>query len=49
MDTVGKVFVVEGVFRRCIVCDDTFTVEASKEHATAVCFPPSNQGFPPSK
>jgi hypothetical protein len=49
MDTVGKAFVVEGVFRRCLVCDDLFTAEASKEHAIVVCFLPSNQGSPPSK
>ena len=47
MDTVGKTFVVEGTFRRCLVCDDLFTVEASKEHATATCFPPPDLGCPP--
>lgn len=39
MDSVGKVFAVEGLFRRCLVCDGLFTIEASKEHAVAICFP----------
>jgi hypothetical protein len=39
MDTVGKVFVVAEKFRRCLVCDELFTVEITQEHATSPCFP----------
>jgi len=46
METMGKVYVVEGVFRRCLVCDCLFTVEASKQHAIVTCFPqPESGGF----
>ena len=47
MDTVGKVFMVDGEFRRCLVCDDLFTREASREHSAATCFPPPISGTHP--
>jgi hypothetical protein len=39
MDTVGKVFLVESGFSRCLVCDCLFTLAASRDHVTATCFP----------
>jgi hypothetical protein len=40
-ERVGKVFIVEGAdCRRCLVCDDLFTREASKRHSAVICFPP---------
>jgi hypothetical protein len=38
-DTLGKVFVVQGESRRCLVCDVLFTREASREHSVETCFP----------
>ena len=39
MDKVGKVFVVKGPLRRCLVCDVPFTHEASRIHSDEICFP----------
>jgi hypothetical protein len=39
MDKVGKIFVVKGSFRRCLVCDVLFTHEASRIHSDEICFP----------
>ena len=39
MDKVGKVFIVQGSLRRCLICDQLFSREACREHFTATCFP----------
>jgi hypothetical protein len=39
MDKVGKIFVVKGSLRRCLVCDVLFTHEASRVHSDEICFP----------
>jgi hypothetical protein len=39
MDKVGKIFVVKGSLRRCLVCDVSFTHEASRIHSDEICFP----------
>ena len=39
MDTVGKIFVVKGSFRKCLVCDVLFPHEASRIHSDEICFP----------
>jgi hypothetical protein len=38
-DKVGKIFVVKGPLRRCLVCDVLFTHEASRIHSDEICFP----------
>jgi hypothetical protein len=38
-DKVGKIFVVKGPRRRCLVCDVLFTHEASRIHSDEICFP----------
>ncbi len=38
-DEVGKVFRVEQPWRRCLVCDELFTVEGAREHAQVGCRP----------
>ncbi len=45
-DTVGKIFLVEGWFRRCVLCDELFTVEAGRQHAATPCFPKPDQRCP---
>jgi len=39
MDKVGKVFIVQGSLRRCLICDGLFTRDASREHFGETCFP----------
>jgi hypothetical protein len=39
MDTAGKVFVVQGSLRRCLICDVLFSREASRDHSDEICFP----------
>jgi hypothetical protein len=39
MDKVGKVFVMEAGFGRCLICDLLFTRAASREHSDEICFP----------
>jgi hypothetical protein len=39
IDKVGKIFVVRGSLRRCLVCDVLFTHEVSRIHADDICFP----------
>lgn len=39
-DQIGKVFIVVGQdVRKCLICEQTFTRQASAEHAKAACFP----------
>jgi hypothetical protein len=41
-ETVGKVFVVvSDDTRRCLVCEQLFTRQASREHSMTVCYPPA--------
>jgi hypothetical protein len=37
-DIVGKIFVVKGSFRKCLVCDVLFTHQASRIHSDDICF-----------
>ena len=39
MEKVGKVFIVQGSLRRCLICDGLFTRDASREHFGETCFP----------
>jgi hypothetical protein len=48
VDTVGKIFLMESGFSRCLVCDCLFTVAASRVHSTKTCFPaPPDLACPP--
>ena len=38
-EAVGKVFVVEGNMRRCLICERIFTPREAAAHAQAVCRP----------
>jgi hypothetical protein len=39
-DQVGKVFVVVGQrVRKCLVCEELFTRQASAEHSKVICYP----------
>jgi hypothetical protein len=44
IETVGKVFVVVGSMRRCLICDGMFTPRQSAEHAGTACFSKKQQG-----
>jgi hypothetical protein len=48
-DSVGKVFIVRGSLRKCVICDVLFSREASREHSVQICFPatPSCPPIPP--
>jgi len=37
IEIVGKVFVVVGARRRCLVCGESFTPTEAANHATAPC------------
>jgi hypothetical protein len=39
IEVVGKVFVVVGGKRRCLICDGMFTPTQAANHATAPCYP----------
>jgi len=40
-EIVGKVFIVVDVdTRRCLVCDQLFTRQESREHSMTICYPP---------
>lgn len=43
MDYVGKVFLVEQGARRCCICEELFTREASRIHANVSCQPKACQ------
>jgi hypothetical protein len=38
-DVTGKVFVVVGSLRRCLICEHTFTPNQAAEHAATACEP----------
>jgi hypothetical protein len=38
-DRPGKVFKVEPPWRRCLVCDELFTVDGAREHTRVGCRP----------
>jgi hypothetical protein len=39
-DQIGKVFLVVGQnVRKCLVCEQLFTRQASAEHAKVLCYP----------
>jgi hypothetical protein len=38
IEFVGKVFVVVGGMRRCLVCDRVFTPTHASKHATTPCY-----------
>jgi hypothetical protein len=40
---VGKVFIAIQGMRRCLICDQLFSREESREHADARCQPPPHQ------
>jgi hypothetical protein len=44
-DQVGKVFVVVGQVRKCLVCEELFTRRAASEHATVPCMPGINMNL----
>jgi hypothetical protein len=39
VDKVGKIFLMESGFSRCLVCDCLFTLAASRVHSLETCFP----------
>jgi len=39
IEVVGKVFVVVGGKRKCLICDDVFTPTQAANHATTMCLP----------
>ena len=39
IEMVGKVFVVVGGNRKCLICDGLFTVKQASNHAPAPCYP----------
>ncbi len=42
-EKVGKVFVVVGedaMSRKCLVCEQVFSRQASFEHSKTICYPP---------
>jgi len=41
-EPVGKVFVVVGGMRRCLICDGMFTRREAANHAMTLCCPPTN-------
>ncbi len=41
IETVGKVFVVVGGMRRCLICDGMFTPTQAANHAATTGFPTS--------
>ena len=44
IEVVGKVFVVVGDKRKCLICDGMFTPKQAANHAATVCFPSSTDG-----
>lgn len=41
IEKVGKIFVVVGGMRRCLICDGMFTPTQAANHAATTCFPTS--------
>jgi hypothetical protein len=41
IEVVGKVFVVVGGNRKCLVCEGMFTPAQAANHATVPCYPTS--------
>jgi hypothetical protein len=39
IEVVGKVFVVVGGKRRCLICDGVFTLTQAANHAIVPCYP----------
>lgn len=39
IENVGKVFVVVGGMRRCLICEGLFTPKQAAAHAIAPCYP----------
>jgi hypothetical protein len=39
IDKVSKVFVAQGSFRKCVICDRLMSREASRVHSVEICFP----------
>ena len=45
-DQIGKVFIVVGRDRRCLICDGLFTPLGAAEHAGTMCHPSAGEsGF----
>lgn len=44
IEVVGKVFVVVGGKRQCLVCDGLFTRQGAAVHATSLCHPYDAEG-----
>ncbi len=42
-ETVGKVFVVVGDMRRCLICERPFTPRQAADHAVTPCYPPNKK------
>jgi hypothetical protein len=36
-DQLGKVFLVRGGMRKCLICEQLFSLGGAAEHATAIC------------
>jgi hypothetical protein len=42
-EKVGKVFIIVDLdTRRCLICEQLFTRQASREHSMTVCYPPAS-------
>ena len=41
-EAVGKVFIVVGDERRCLICDQLFTRQRSFEHSKTICYAPAS-------
>lgn len=43
IEVVGKVFVVVGSKRKCLICDGIFTPTQAANHTVTICVPPTSQ------
>jgi len=46
VEFVGKVFVVVGGMRRCLICEGMFTPAHAANHAKTLCYPSSPESNP---
>jgi hypothetical protein len=45
-ESVGKVFVVVGDGRRCLICEGAFTASQAADHAATQCYPRTKESEP---
>lgn len=43
IENVGKVFVVVGRMRRCLICDRVFKLREASDHSATPCYPPKKR------